>query len=181
VAANITLAYIEIYPKEPMLAASAAGMRDRDRAILATNYDRYGLGAYYFLAVNPGTRMDVLLRTPLIYEKGGNTGGTQGYITKGGRPLPKESVKRVRAFTRQRGSACGIEGMAVIANTLLTGTTGRTYYKVNYLAAGQCGNAYQEYVLRVTCGAPACGPNDVLFLRTIRVVRGRWPRVDVVF
>lgn len=171
VAANVTRAFIEVYPKRPA----------DDPLTAPTDYSRYGLGSYYFLKVTAGARLDVLLRVPLVYQRGGNTGGVQGYVTKGGHPLPPAAISRVRAFTRQPGSACGVEGMAAVANRLLTGAGGRTYYLVDYLAAGQCGAPYQAYTLRVTCAAPACGPADVLAKKTVRVVRGRWPRVDVAF
>jgi hypothetical protein len=171
VAANVTRAFIEIYPKRPA----------SDPLTAPTDYSRYGLGSYYFLRVTVGARLDVLLRTPLIYQLGGNTGGVQGYITRGGRPVPPEYITRVRAFTTQPGATCGVEGMAAIANKLLTGPSGRTYYLVDFLAAGQCGVAYQTYNLRVTCGPPACGSVPVLVIKKINVVRGRWPRVDVAF
>jgi hypothetical protein len=171
VAANVVRSFIEIYPKRPA----------PDPITAPTDYSRYGLGSYYFLRVTAGARLDVLLRTPLIYQLGGNTGGVQGYITRGGRPVPPAYITRVRAFTRQPGSACGVEGMAAIANRLLTGSSGRTYYLVDFLAAGQCGAPYQTYTLRVTCGPPACGSVPVTALRRIDVVRGRWPRLDVAF
>jgi hypothetical protein len=165
--------YAEAYPKDPVDAT-------HDPVHQVTNKERYGSSAYYAGTVTVGQKGDTLVRLPTTYQaNGGNTGGLQGYITYRGHPVPTISITRVRAFPGP-GAPCGIEGFSAAADRLATGATGRTYYKMDYLAGGRCGATYQGYSFRVTCHS-VCGGGDKVYTRAISITRARWPRIDVAF
>lgn len=144
-----------------------------------TDKSRYGATAYYRGTFTVGQRLAVGLRLPQTWQCcGANTGGVAGYIWYAGRPVPAASVSRVRAFPLSSGSACGIEGFSAAADAL--GTNTRTYYRVDYLAAGQCWAPSQGYSLQLTCHL-VCGKVDSNVAVRISIVRGQRPRRDVYF
>jgi hypothetical protein len=173
---GVTRFYAEMYPKAPVDA-------DHDQEHQATDKSRYGASAYYAGAVTAGQTLDVLLRLPVTYQAGGaggNTGGLQGYITFAGAPVLAENISRVRAFPGP-GSACGVEGYSAAADALATADGPlRTYYKLDFLAGGQCGASAQFYSFQVTCTV-VCGAASVTFTRQVGIVGARWPRFDVSF
>lgn len=166
VTAKASRFYVEMYPK------NTAGVTDNSR---------YGSASYYNGVLTPGANVEVALRLPLIHQLGGNTGGIQGYISYSGKSVPTSAVTTVVAFTYSPGNACGIEGFSAAATVLGNGTSpDRTYYKVDYLAGGQCGAPYQAYYLKLRCHL-MCGAVNNLWAQTVHVVNGHWPRVDVIF
>jgi hypothetical protein len=172
VTANARSVYIEAYPKRA----------DQVPAIQVTDQSRYGETAYYGGKITPGAVNTIGLRLPATYQAtGGNTGGLQGYLWHAGQYVPAGAITRVRAFTQQPGPTCGVEGLAASAEALASATgPNRTYYKVDFLSAGQCGAPYQVYSLQMTCHL-ACGATDRNVATLVGVRRGQWPRVDVVF
>ena len=171
VAATVRLFYAEVYPKAP----------SSDPATQRTDKSRYGSTAYYSGTVTVGQRLNVGLRAPVTFQAGaGNTGGVQGYITYKGVPVPAANITRVRAFPGP-GATCGVEGYSAAADQLLTAAGPvRTYYRLDYLAGGQCGATSQAYSFQVTCAA-VCGAAGRTFVRQISVRKGQWPRFDVAF
>jgi hypothetical protein len=148
---------------------------------MVTDFTRYGDTAYYYGRLTIGGRNLFGLRLPTIFQQGGNTGGVQGYIWHAGKSVPASAVSKVRAFTQQPGPVCGVEGLAASAAALGSATNpDRTYYRTDYLSAGQCSAPWQLYSLQVTCHQ-VCGATDRTVALLVRVVRGRWPRVDIQF
>jgi hypothetical protein len=171
VTAAARTAWIEAYPKRA----------DQTPAIQLTDQSRYGDASYYGGRITPGVVNSFGLRLPLTWQNGGNTGGMQGYIWHAGHNVPASAVTNVVAFSQQLGAVCGVEGLAASAYALASATNpDRTYYKVDFLSAGQCGAAWQLYSLQATCHL-VCGASNRTVAILIRVVRGRWPRVDIVF
>jgi len=171
---GVTVFYAEAYPKAPVDAT-------HDQAHQATDKSRYGSSAYYAGTVVGGQRLNVALRLPVTFQAGGgNTGGFQGYITYRGAPVPAASITRVRAFPGP-GGACGVEGYSAAADQLASAANpARTFYRVDFLAGGRCGATTQTYSFQVTCHL-VCGAVNRLFVRTVPVLGGRWPRIDVAF
>lgn len=171
---GVTVFYAEVYPKAPVDST-------HDQAHQATDKSRYGSSAFYAGAVAGGQRLNVVLRLPVTFQAGaGDTGGLQGYITWRGAPVPAVNVTAVHAFPGP-GAACGVEGYSAAADQLLGSADGlRTYYRLDYLAAGRCGATTQRYSFQVTCHL-ACGADDKVFIRTVAVTKARWPRFDVAF
>lgn len=172
VASNVTHYFIEIYPKAPAIDPTDPA----SVAVQKTDKSTYGSSAYYSGTVSVGQRLNLLLRAPVTFQAGnGNTGGVQGYISNAGSYLPSSSISRIRAFPGP-GSTCGVEGYSAAADVLVSATNpDRTYYKLDYLAGGQCGAPYQSYQLQASC---TCGKS---FVKVINVVKGKWPRVDINF
>jgi hypothetical protein len=171
--AGVTDFYIEVYPKDP---------QDPDPAVpQKTDKARFGSTAYYSGKVTAGQTVNVALRAPVTWQAGaGNTGGLQGYVTYRGRAVPAAAITRVRAFPGP-GAACGVEGYSAAADQLTSSADGqRTFYRLDYLAGGQCGAANQSYSLQITCHL-VCGATDRTFTRRIAVAKAKWPRLDVAF
>jgi hypothetical protein len=178
VAPNVTTFYFEGYPKDP------PDLNDPKHNTIETQKTdkiRYGTSAYYNGTVTAGQTLNVLLRLPVTYEAGGgNTGGIQGYITYHGQYVPKENITSVRAFPGS-GVTCGVEGYSAAADSLTTSTNpNRTYYKLNYLAGGQCGATVQYYSFQMTC-ITVCGVARKTFVKRIGITKGLIPRFDVAF
>lgn len=167
VAATVTQAFAEAYPKRPGEI---------------TDLSRYGRTAYYRQPVTPGATVSMGLRLPVTWQADhGNTGGVHGYVWYQGHRVPPSAITRVRAFPYNSGSACGIEGYSAAADQLVASTDGlRTYYLVDYLAGGQCGALTQPYSLQLDCTA-VCGKATASVNLRVGVARGRWPRLDIHF
>jgi hypothetical protein len=170
VAGNAALAFVEEYPKRPSPDP------------MVTDFTRYGDGAAYNRHITPGAVNTIGLRLPVTFQNGGNTGGVQGYLWHGGHNVPASAVTGVVAFSQQfTVSTCGVEGLAASAAVLGTATgPDRTYYKVDYLSAGQCAAPSQLYSLQLTCHI-VCGATDRRVAVLVGVRRGLWPRVDITF
>jgi len=164
---GVTEFYAEVYPKAPTTG---------DPALQRTDKSRYGSTAYYRGTVTEGQRLNVLLRAPTVDQ----TGGLQGYITYRGAYVPAANISRVRAFPGL-GAACGVEGYSAAADQLASAAgPDRTYYRLNYLAGGQCGAPAQAYSFQVTCVA-VCGAAARTLVKLVSVKKGQWPRFDVAF
>lgn len=127
--------FIEVYPQS----------RD-ESARFRTDFAHYGAASHYHQPIDPDRDNRVLLRLPLRFEQGGNTGDVNGYVTYRGRPVPDpERNLRIRAFSPGAGPDCGIEGFAASAEKLQQASAGTaTYYRTPPLAAGRCGAASQR-------------------------------------
>jgi hypothetical protein len=173
VSSAVTRFDVEVYPKAP---------QDPDPTVpQVTDKSRYASVAYYRGAVTPGTSTNLALRVPVVYQDGGgNTGGLQGYITYNGAYVPASAITRVRAFPGD-GAACGIRGFSAAADQLTTASgPDRTYYRMDYLVAGQCGSVAQHYSLQLTCHL-YCGATDRDFKSDVAIKRGITPRFDIHF
>jgi hypothetical protein len=167
VASNVNTYFAEVYPKNPGVPGSQT-----------TNKSTYGSTAYYSGVVSVGQRLNLLLRAPVTFQAGnGDTGGFQGYIRNGTGFISAANITGIRAFPGP-GSNCGVEGYSAAADVKISvANPNRTYYKMDYLAGGQCGAPYQTYLIQATC---SCGVTKH-FSRNVNVVKGQWPRVDIVF
>src|SRR5262249_33844798 len=143
-----------------------------------TSFARYGESAHQYQPITPGARNDIVLRLPLQFQHGGNTGGINGYITCARRPVPPTQVTRVRAWSEGRGPECGIEGFSASAHVLGTGASGATYYLIDYLEGGRCGAPSQRYRLYMDV---MCGGVKRTQKKYADVVTGHRPRVDWAF
>jgi hypothetical protein len=167
--AAIDEVFIEVYPQVQYEPGS-----------FRTNFTRYGEASHYRQPIRPGRDNRVLLRLPLRYELGGNTGYVSGYVTFQGRPVrdPERNLV-IRAFSLGSGPECGIEGFAASAERLQPGSSGTaTYYRTPPLAAGRCGQASQRYSIQVTC---KLAPEPNRQVRHVDVVKSRGKRVDFAF
>jgi hypothetical protein len=166
VSSKITEVFLEAYPK------ASSGV---------TGKSRYGEAARYYLPVRAGADNEMNLRLPLRYELGGNTGYVNGYLTHAGHRVDPKLITRVRAFTHSRGQQCGVAGLAASADALgYSRSLDATYYRIDALAAGQCGAATQAYTLFVDC---RCGPSGTVITRSrvVNVARAAGLRVDIGF
>lgn len=162
----VVLTTVEVYPKAPN------GLTDKVR---------YGAAGHFNQRLAVGGRNDILLRVPQTYQAGGgNTGAVSGVLTYRGRPVPARYVTRMRAFPATNGAACGVEGFTAAADVLRTGSTGTTYYRLDYLAGGQCGARTQRYVIQADCRT-VCGAPVRAVSRYADVARGRATHVDLPF
>jgi hypothetical protein len=168
-AALVDEVFIEVYPQA----------RD-DAGGFHTDFARYGAACHYYQPIRPGRRNRVLLRLPVRFEQGGNTGYVNGYVTYRGGPVPDpERNLRIRAFSLGRGPECGVEGFAASAERLEPSRSGTaTYYRTPPLAAGRCGAASQRYSIQVTCKLP---PRPNRQVRHVDVAKGSRIRVDFAF
>lgn len=166
VSSKVTVFFSEIYPKAP----------GPDPLTQRTDKSTYGSSAYYSGRVSVGQRLNLLLRAPVTYQAGnGNTGGIQGYVFNGTGYLPAANITGIRAFPGP-GSSCGVEGYSAAADRLGSATNpDRTYYKLDYLAGGQCGASYQSYLIQVNTNI------GKTYSRVVNIVKGQWPRVDIHF
>jgi hypothetical protein len=142
---------------------------------------RYGEAARYFLPITAGANNVVDLRLPLRHELGGDTGYVNGYLTHLGHRINPALITRVRAFTRYRGTQCGVPGLAASADALgYSRSLDATYYRIDALAAGQCGAATQAYTMFIDC---KCGPGGSVITRSrvVSIANGRGVRVDIAF
>jgi len=167
VSAKVKEAFFEIYPK------NAQGK---------TDFARYGAAAHQHQSIVSGGDNNVTLRLPLIHQvdpTNGNTGAVNGYITCNGKAVPAEDVTRVRAWSTETGTDCGIQGFSASATAVGVGASGAaTYYLVDYLAGGQCGAADQTYQLYMDV---ICGGVKKTQSKRASVARGARPRVDWAF
>jgi hypothetical protein len=163
---GVALVTVEIYPKSP------SGVTDKSR---------YGSAAHFNQRVTAGGTNSILLRLPVTYAAaGGNTGAVNGYLRWYGTAVPPRYVTRMRAFPVTNGPVCGVEGFSASADVLATGASGATYYRLDHLAAGQCGAPRQRYVIQADCRT-FCGTSVRSLRRYADVVRGRGTRLDLSF
>jgi hypothetical protein len=169
VSAKIDEVFIEVYPQ---VKDESGGFH--------TDFTRYGAASHYRQPITPGRDNRVLLRLPVRYELGGNTGYVNGYVTYRGGPVPDpERNLVIRAFTLGRGPECGVEGFAASAERLQQSRSGTaTYYRTPPLAAGRCGAASQRYSIQVTCKLLP-GPNRQV--KHVDVAKGSRKRIDFAF
>jgi hypothetical protein len=168
--AAIDEVFIEVYPQ----ATDESG---RHR----TDFTRYGAAAHYRQPIQPGRNNRVLLRLPVRYEQGGNTGYVNGYVTYRGGPVPDPLGDNlvIRAWSHGRGPECGIEGFAASAEQLAQGRAGTaTYYRTPPLAAGRCGAPSQRYSIQVTCRLL---PGSNRQTKLVDVAKGSGKRIDFAF
>lgn len=177
VSADVTDFFLEGYPKDP------PDSNDPDHNTVETQKTdkiRYGSSAYYSGKVTPGQKLNLLFRLPLNFQNGGNTGGIQGYALYQGKYVPKQYISRIRAFPGP-GSQCGVEGYSAAADSLVTASNpDRTYYKLDYLAGGQCSATAQGYAFQASC-IQVCGAPVKSISKPVKITKGLWPRVDMVF
>jgi hypothetical protein len=136
VGANVTRVYIEAYPRD------VTGK---------TNRTKYGSTVYQYIAVNgPGT-YKVDMRFPVVSEwaaargRYGDTGNIFGHVMCNGVPAVPDH-RRLRVWSTQPGSACGIRSYSASAE--LTDTTSPTY-KFTAIAGGQCNGPSQPAAVYV--------------------------------
>jgi hypothetical protein len=166
VTSKVTEAFIELYPKDPAGKTSLA---------------RYGEAAHHYQPITPGKPNDIVLRLPLAYEideKQGNTGNIDGYVTCAGKPVAPTDVTRVRAWSEDPGPDCGVQGFSASAHVLETDAAGKTYYRIDYLAGGQCNAAFQHYRLYMDVN---CGGQKLTQKKYADIVKGKTLHVDWAF
>jgi hypothetical protein len=177
VARNITMVYIEVYPQR--FVSSLLGPSSGDTV---TDRSRFGAAAHYAQPIRPGARNDFELRLPTRYEFGGSTGYVAGYLDYRGQPVPVDlgcdhtqqvcnGITRIRAFSLGRGPDCGIEGFATGPDEIGTASSGTSdYFRIDALAGGRCGAAYQPYTVYVDC-VTFCGGGVNAVRAQVRVVK----------
>ena len=167
VSADVVTAYIEMYPKGP------SGVTDKSR---------YGSAAHYTQPIASAAVNSIVLQLPVTWEAGhGNTGWAEGYLSYGGHRIPPEYITRFRAWTQDPGTACGIQGFSAGADELaFKAGIDATYYKMDYLAGGQCGAHSQRYQLDIDC-KDFCGGGVKNLKQYVDVERGHGTRVDFAF
>lgn len=130
--------------------------------------------------MTPGKPNEVVLRLPIHFEAdavAGNTGTVHGYVTCNGAPAPPETVTRVRAWSEELGPACGIQGFSASAHELAAGNGG-TFYRISYLAAGQCNAPSQEHRLYMDV---VCGGSTKSQKKYVSIVKGMSIPLDWAF
>lgn len=169
-ASNVKSIWFELYPRN-----------EKSK----TDKSRYGSAMLHNQAVVSKGITNVLLRLPVTYEAAsGNTGTVNGYVTCNGKAIADfpdggSGITRVRAWSRAGSASCGIKGFSASADRKgKSASLDATYYRVSYLAAGQCNAPSQSYTLFMDA---MCGGSKKSLQKTVDVVKGAGLRVDWAF
>lgn len=167
---NVKSIWFELYPKNPLGK---------------TEKSRYGSAVHHNQPVVKHGTTDVPMRLPLTYEAGnGNTGTIHGYVTCNGHAIADlpdggSGITRVRAWSREAGTDCGIQGFSASADAKgKSASLDATYYRVSYLAGGQCNAPSQAYTVFIDA---MCGGSKQTLQKIVSVSKGTAPRVDFAF
>lgn len=165
VSSKVKYVYLEVYPQNSKNV---------------TTKTRYGAAAHHAQVLTAGARHDIVLRVPLRRDfPGGITGYVNGYLSYQGRAVEPSAITRMRAFPRRAGSECGIEGFTANADQLVKSTSRpATYYRLDHLAGGRCGQATQLYNVHMDC---TCGGVKRSVVRVVEVATGKGTGLNVSF
>jgi hypothetical protein len=163
--AKVRYVYLEVYPQN-------------DKNV--TTKSRYGSAAHHAQVLTAGARHDIVLRLPLRRDMpSGVTGYVQGYLTYQGGPVQPSQITRMRAFPRRGGAECGIEGFSANVDRVQISSTGtKTYYLLDHLAGGRCGQPTQLYNIHMDC---TCGGVKRTVVRTVEVASLKGTPLNVSF
>lgn len=163
--AKVKYAYVEVYPQ------SSSNV---------TTKTRYGAAAHHAQVLTAGARHDITLRTPLRRDfPGGITGYVNGYLSYQGKAVDPSQITRMRAFPRRGGAECGIEGFTASADQIAKSTSRpATYYRLDHLAGGRCGQATQPYTIHADC---TCGGVKRTVVTIAEVASGRGTGLNLSF
>ena len=165
VSSKVKYAYMEVYPQN---------------SSNVTTKTRYGAAAHHAQVLTAGAKHDIALRTPLRRDfPGGITGYLNGYLSYQGKAVEPSQITRARVFPRRAGSECGIEGFTANADQL-TKSSSRpaTYYRLDHLAGGRCGQATQLYNVFLDC---TCGGVKRTVVKIVEIASGKGTGLNVSF
>jgi hypothetical protein len=162
---KVKYAYLEVYPQNSKNV---------------TTKTRYGAAAHHAQPLTAGARHDIVLRVPLRRDfPGGITGYLNGYLSYQGKSIPPSQITRMRAFPRRAGFECGIEGFSANVDQIAVSTSRpATYYKLDHLAGGRCGQATQLYNIHMDC---TCGGVKRTVVKIVEIGTGRGTGLNVSF
>ena len=163
--AKVRYAYLEVYPQN---------------ADNVTTKSRYGAAAHHAQVLTAGAKHDIVLRLPLRRDvTGGITGYVNGYLSYQGKAVQPSQITRMRAFPRRGGAECGIEGFSANVDRIqVSSSKPATYYILDHLAGGRCGQATQLYNIHVDC---TCGGVKRTVVRTVEVASRKGTVLNVSF
>lgn len=162
---KVKYVYLEVYPQN---------------SSNVTTKTRYGAAAHHAQVLTAGARHDIALRTPLRRDlPGGITGYLNGYLSYQGKAIEPSQITRMRAFPRRAGSECGIEGFSANVDQLTKSSSrSATYYRLDHLAGGRCGQATQLYNIHMDC---TCGGVKRTVVKIVEIASGKGTGLNVSF
>lgn len=168
VSAKVKWIYLEVYPQN-----------DAPNHPVTTK-TRFGSAAHHAQPLTAGAKHDITLRIPLRRDfSGGVTGYVHGYLSYKGQGIDPANITRVRAFPRRAGSECGIEGFSASADRIQRSSSKpATYFIVDHLMGGRCGQATQLYNIHVDC---TCGGVKRTVVKTVEVASRKGATLGISF
>lgn len=165
--AKVKYAYLEMYPQNVS-------------KFPVTTKTRYGSAAHHAQVLTAGARHDITLRLPLRRDfPGGITGYLNGYLSYQGQAIDPTQITRMRAFPRRAGAECGIEGFSANVDAIAKSTSrAATYYRLDHLAGGRCGQPTQLYNIHMDC---TCGGVKRTVVKIVEIASGKGTGLNVSF